>query len=196
MHPGDHAGYYPGAKTLHLKVIFESKTGKVLGAQAVGKAGADKRIDVLATAIRFNASAYALKELELAYAPPFSSAKDPVNMAGFVACNILDGDEKIMQYSDIKELDFGKYIILDVRTNKEWSRGHIPNSLNVPVDSLRENLDKLDKNKTIIVYCKVGVRAWTATRILMQNGYDAYNLTGGYTTYKSAYYNKKEMIEK
>lgn len=196
LHPGNHAGYYPGGETLHLKVIFEAKTGKILGAQGVGLQGIDKRIDVIATAIRFKGSAYDLKELELSYAPPFSSAKDPVNMAGFVAVNILDGNEMILQYSDIKSLDLNKHTILDVRTKDEWDMGHLPNAVLIPVDDLRENISKLDKSKNIVVYCAVGVRAWTATRVLMQNDFKVLNLTGGFTTYENAYYNDDDMIVK
>ncbi|MCK5129758.1 MAG: FAD-dependent oxidoreductase [Clostridiales bacterium] len=196
LHAGNHAGYYPGVETLHLKVIFESKTGKVLGAQSVGVDGVDKRIDVIATAIRFGATAYDLKELELCYAPPYSSAKDPVNMAGFVACNILDGDQKIVQYSDIEDMDISTHTFLDVRTQEEWDSGHIPDATHIPVDILRDKIIELDKSKTIIVYCAVGVRAWTATRILMQNGFQVLNMTGGYTTYKTAYYNDLNRIEK
>ncbi|MBF7096684.1 FAD-dependent oxidoreductase [Alkalibacter mobilis] len=194
IHPGSHAGYYPGSQTLNMKLIFEIPSGKVLGAQIVGGEGSDKRVDVIAASIRFGASVYDLKELELAYAPPFSSGKDPVNMAGFTACNILDNDMETIRSEEIRDLDLDNTILLDVRTPVERTLGYIPNSINIPVDELRENLDRLDKNKTIVVYCAVGVRAWVAVRILMQNGFKVKNLTGGYSSYGALYYNDSEMI--
>lgn len=194
IHPNNHAGYYPGAQQLHMKFIFEIPSGKVLGAQIVGNEGSDKRIDVIATSIRFGATAYDLKELELAYAPPFSSGKDPVNMAGFTACNILDGDEKIARVQDISSLDAEKSMVLDVRTPVERTLGYIPGSINIPLDDLRDRMDELDKEKEIIVTCAVGVRAWNAVRILMQNGFNVKNLTGGFTSYKAMYYNSPDSI--
>jgi CoA-disulfide reductase len=194
IHPNNHAGYYPGPQQLHFKLIFEIPSGKVLGAQIVGGEGSDKRVDVVATSIRFGATVYDLKELELAYAPPFSSGKDPVNMAGFTACNILDGDQEILRSEEISSLDPDKNVILDVRTPVERTLGYIPGSINIPVDELRDRLKELDKNKNIIVTCAVGIRAWAAVRILTQNGFKAKNLTGGFTTYSALYYNDPEKL--
>lgn len=183
IHPGSHAGYYPGARTLTLKVIFELKTGKILGAQSVGYDGVDKRIDVLATAINFGATVYDLEELELCYAPPYSSAKDPVNMSGFYGENILSGTSDNIQYKQLKDLNDNQ-VILDVRTEGEVKRGSIEGSINIPVDELRERIGELDKSKEYVVSCAVGIRAHTASRILMQNGFkNVKNLAGGYTTY-------------
>lgn len=183
IHPGSHAGYYPGAKTLTLKVIFEKEGGKVLGAQGVGYDGVDKRIDVLATAINFGATVYDLEELELCYAPPYSSAKDPVNMSGFYAENILTGTSDNILYTQLKDLNDNQ-VILDVRTLGEIRRGDIEGAINIPVDELRERIDELDKSKEYVVSCAVGIRAHTASRILMQNGFkNVKNLAGGYTTY-------------
>jgi len=183
IHPGSHAGYYPGAKTLTLKVIFEKDGGKVLGTQGVGYEGVDKRIDVLATAINFGATVYDLEELELCYAPPYSSAKDPVNMSGFYGENILSDTSDNMLFTQLKDLKENQQI-LDVRTVGEVKRGEIENSINIPVDELRDRLGELDKSKEYVVSCAVGIRAHTASRILMQNGFKGVkNLAGGYTTY-------------
>ncbi|SHE44671.1 CoA-disulfide reductase [Alkalibacter saccharofermentans] len=194
IHPNNHAGYYPGPQQMHFKLIFEIPSGKVLGAQIVGGEGSDKRVDVVAASIRFGATVYDLKELELAYAPPFSSGKDPVNMAGFTACNILDGDQEIIRSEDLDSLDPEKNLILDVRTSVEKTLGYIPGSINIPIDELRDRISELDKNKTIIVSCAVGVRAWIAVRILTQKGFKAKNLTGGFTAYSALYYNDPEKI--
>ncbi len=183
IHPGSHAGYYPGAKTLTLKVIFEKNSGKVLGAQSVGRDGVDKRIDVLAAAINFGATVYDLEELELCYAPPYSSAKDPVNMIGFYGENILNGTIDNIQYKQLKDLNKNQ-VILDVRTEEEVEEGAIPDAINIPVDDLRERIEELDKTKEYVVSCLVGVRAHIACRILIQNGFkNVKNLAGGYTTY-------------
>lgn len=183
VHPGSHAGYYPGAFPMTLKVIFDL-TGKVLGAQAVGYEGIDKRIDVIATLLKFNGTIYDLEELELTYAPPYSSAKDPVNMAGFSAENILNGTMNNLLVSELAGLDMNDTVILDARTPYEVKLGKIDGSVNIPVDELRERINELDRSKLIIVYCAVGFRAYLATRILMQNGFDRVkNLAGGYTTY-------------
>lgn len=182
VHPNSHAGYYPGALPMSLKMIFD-KDGKVLGAQNVGYEGVEKRIDVIATAIRFNATVYDLNELELAYAPPYSSAKDPVNMAGFVGENILKGITKPFQWHEFAQLD-ANAVVLDVREPMEREMGYITNSINIPVDQLRDRLSELDRSKTYIVYCAVGIRGHAASRILMQNGFEnVYNLIGGYSTY-------------
>lgn len=177
---GHHAGYYPGAKNMVLKLIFD-ENGKIFGAQAVGEAGVDKRIDVIATAIKGNLTVYDLPEIEITYAPPFNSAKDPVNIAGYAAENILKGDLEMVNYDEfwdfVKENDA---VILDVRTSKEFSGGAIEGAININVDDLRANLEKLDKNKTYAIYCQVGLRGYLANRIMRNNGFRAVNLNGGY----------------
>ena len=177
---GHHAGYYPGAKNLVLKLIFD-ENGKIFGAQAVGEAGVDKRIDVIATAIKGNLTVYDLPEIEITYAPPFNSAKDPVNIAGYAAENILKGDLEMVNYDEfwdfVKENDA---VILDVRTSKEFSGGAIEGAININVDDLRANLENLDKNKTYAIYCQVGLRGYLANRIMRNNGFRAVNLNGGY----------------
>ncbi len=186
IHSKSHAGYYPGAIPMTIKLIFKSN-GKILGAQIVGYNGVDKRIDVIATAIRFDGTVYDLKELELAYAPPYSSAKDPVNMVGFTAENILKGDMDVVLWDQLDKLDRENTIILDVREPIERELGYIEGSKNIPVDELRDRLDELDKDKLIVCYCAVGLRAYIATRILMQNGFKAKNFAGGYTTYSCVF---------
>lgn len=182
IHPNSHAGYYPGAIPMTLKLIFD-KEGKVLGAQNVGYDGVEKRIDVIATAIRFNASVFDLTELELAYAPPYSSAKDPVNMAGYVGENIINGVTKPFQWHEFESIG-EDVVVLDVREPIEREMGFITGSINIPVDSLRDRLGELDKSKKIVVYCAVGIRGHAASRILLQNGFEnVYNLMGGYATY-------------
>ena len=177
---GHHAGYYPGAKNMVLKVIFD-ENGKIFGAQAVGEAGVDKRIDVIATAIKGNLTVYDLPEIEITYAPPFNSAKDPVNIAGYTAENILKGDLEMVNYDEfwdfVKENDA---VILDVRTSKEFSGGAIEGAININVDDLRANLENLDKNKVYAIYCQVGLRGYLANRIMRNNGFRAVNLNGGY----------------
>ncbi len=182
---GSHASYYPGAVNMSLKLIFAKKSGKILGAQIVGYDGADKRIDVIATAIRAGMTVYDLTELELAYAPPFSSAKDPVNMAGYTAENILKGKVRIFHWHDVQDIDRENSIILDVRTRYEFANGSIHGAVNIPVDSLRERLSELDRTKTIYVLCQVGLRGYIACRILSQSGYNCLNLSGGYRLYAS-----------
>jgi len=179
IHPVSHASYYPGATSMTLKLIFNEK-GKVLGAQAIGYDGVDKRIDVIATLIRFNGTVDDLTELELSYAPPFSSAKDPVNMAGFVAQNVLSGKTHVIAWKDMDKLKEKEYTLLDVRTKYEFEEGHIAGAINIPVDDLRGRLNELDKNKTIVEYCRVGLRGYIADRLLTQNGFKVYNVTGGY----------------
>ncbi|SKA85196.1 NADPH-dependent 2,4-dienoyl-CoA reductase, sulfur reductase [Caloramator quimbayensis] len=183
---GSHAGYYPGAFTMQIKLLFSPEDGRVLGAQIVGRDGVDKRIDVLAEAVRHNFTVYDLEELELAYAPPYSSAKDPVNMAGFVAANILKGDMKVIHWDEIENINKDEYFILDVRTPVEYQGGHIEGAVNIPVDDLRQRLNEIPRNKKIIEYCKVGLRGYLAYRILIQNGYEVYNLSGGYDIYSAA----------
>lgn len=177
---GHHAGYYPGAKNMVLKLIFD-ENGKIFGAQAVGEAGVDKRIDVIATAIKGNLTVYDLPEIEITYAPPFNSAKDPVNIAGYAAENILKGDLEMVNYDEF--WDFVKEnnaVILDVRTSKEFSGGAIEGAININLDDLRENLENLDKNKVYAIYCQVGLRGYLANRIMRNNGFRAVNLNGGY----------------
>lgn len=194
LHPVSHASYYPGAMSMSLKLIFNEE-GKVLGAQAIGYDGVDKRIDVIATVIRYNGTVDDLTELELCYAPPFSSAKDPVNMAGFVAQNILAGISHVVAWKDIAEHENENYILIDTRTEEEFEDGHIEGAVNIPVDSLRENLKELDKNKTIVEYCEVGLRGYIADRILTQNGFKALNVTGGYRTSSRLGFNPKEVYD-
>ena len=179
VHPLSHASYYPGALPMTLKLIFNDE-GKILGAQGVGSEGVDKRIDVLATAIRFGGTVTDLTELELCYAPPFSSAKDPVNMAGYVAQNVLAGRMDVLTTEQFMAYDKENAIVLDVRTEKEFNNGHIEGAINIPVDSLRERIGELDKNKEILEYCQVGLRGYVAARILEQKGFKVKNLTGGY----------------
>lgn len=185
VHPDSHSGYYPGAYTLTLKVLF-SLDGKILGAQAVGHSGAEKRIDVIATAMRFNATVFDLTKLELSYAPPYSSAKDPVNMAGFSAENILNGICDNIQCRELGNIDMSNSTFLDVRTPEEFALGKITGSINIPVDNLRSRLDELDKDKQLFVYCAVGFRAYLACRILKQHGFNnVKNIAGGYMTYET-----------
>ncbi len=183
----DHATYYPGAQNMTLKVLFSPETGKLLGAQIVGFQGVDKRIDVLASAIRAGMDAADLAELELAYAPPYSSAKDPVNMAGFVMGNVLDGLVRQFHWHDVADLPRESVTLLDVRTPAEFARGHISGAVNIPLDSLRHHLAQLDPEKPVYVNCHSGLRSYLACRILAQRGFDCYNLSGGYHFYSSVY---------
>ncbi len=186
MHPLSNAGYYPGGMPLTLKVIFDKKDGRILGAQSVGYKGVEKRIDVISTAMRFNATIYDLEETELCYAPPYSSAKDPVNMAGFSGANVLEGTVDNITFGELADLPKDT-VFLDVRTAPEVQMGAIPGSVHVPVDSMREQLVNLDKSKSYVVYCAVGIRAYIACRIMKQNGFNnVRNLAGGYTTYRAA----------
>ncbi|ATW27508.1 DsrE/DsrF/DrsH-like family protein [Candidatus Formimonas warabiya] len=182
-HSGSHAGYYPGALTMTVKILFAPETGKILGAQIVGSKGIDKRIDVLAAAIKQGMTVYDLEELELAYAPPFSSAKDPVNMAGFVAANILKGDVKVVHWDEMGKLNPDAYFILDVRTKMEYENGYYPGAVNIPLDNLRQRLNEIPKDKKLLVYCKIGLRGYLACRILTQNSFEAFNISGGYDLY-------------
>jgi len=182
VHPTSHAGYYPGAAPMTLKLLFDPQNGKILGAQAVGGEGVDKRIDVLATAMRAGMTVYDLKDLELCYSPPYGSAKDPVNYAGFVASN-LDGDVLLCHVQDVDH-PRDDQIILDVRTPGEFVAGTIPGAINIPIDDLRERLAELPKDKELLIFCQVGLRGYVACRILLQNGYRCRNLNGGYKTYQ------------
>lgn len=184
----NHATYYPGATNMSIKTIFEKDTGKILGAQIVGNDGVDKRCDVFATAIRAGMTAKDLTELELCYAPPFGSAKDPVNMAGYVIENMMSGLVKTFHWHDIEKIskDPGAFL-LDTRNPMEYLAGTIPGFINIPLDSLRDRLDEIPKDKTIYVTCQIGLRGYIAARILMQNGYDVYNLSGGYRLYQTIF---------
>ncbi len=182
-HSPSHAGYYPGASPISLKILFSPDNGKILGAQAVGKDGIDKRIDVIATAIRPGFKVSDLEELELCYAPPYGSAKDPVNMAGYVANNIVKGDVEIFHWDEFDQYNSDS-IILDVRKPEECEEGMIKGSINIPLDELRDRLGELDKNKIILTYCQVGLRGYLAYRLLKLNGFTKVkNLSGGYKTY-------------
>ncbi|HHU06139.1 MAG TPA: FAD-dependent oxidoreductase [Clostridiales bacterium] len=182
-----HAGYYPGGKLMTMKVVFEKESFRLLGAQIVGYDGVDKRIDVLATAIRAGLKATELKELDLAYAPPYSSAKDPVNMAGFMIDNIAKGILKQFYLEDIQNLPRdGSVTLLDTRTSGEFSRGHVEGFVNIPVDELRERLGELDRGKPVYLICQSGLRSYIAARILTGYGYEAYNFSGGFRLYETA----------
>ncbi|HQR09283.1 MAG TPA: FAD-dependent oxidoreductase [Gemmatales bacterium] len=185
VHPANHAGYYPGAEGMSLKLLFEPEKGKLLGAEAVGGAGVDKRIDVLAVALQAGMTVYDLEEMELAYAPPYGSAKDPVNMAGFVAAGLLHGDHPQVQVSELLAMPTkGRPLLLDVRTAAEYALGHLPEAINIPVDELRQRVSELPRDREIIAYCQVGKRGYLATRLLLAAGYAVKNLGGGYRTYQ------------
>ena len=195
LSPMSHAGYYPGGKVMTMKVVFEKETYRLLGAQIVGYEGVDKRIDVLATAIRAGMKATELKDLDLAYAPPYSSAKDPVNMAGFMVENIANGVLKQWHLEDADRLPRdGSVTLLDTRTVEEFAHGHIDGFFNIPVDELRERLGELDKRKPVYVICQSGLRSYIACRILAGNGFDCYNFSGGFRFY-DAVTNDRCLIE-
>ena len=180
LHPGHHAAYYPGARPIHLKLLFSVPDGRILGAQAVGLEGVEKRIDVIATAIQFNGTVHDLAEAELCYAPQFGAAKDPVNLAGMLAENVLNGD---MPVADWLEMDRTGALLLDVREPDEFAGGHVPNAINLPLSQLRYRHGELPKDRDIWICCGVGQRGYYATRFLAQHGYRSLNLSGGYTTY-------------
>jgi NADPH-dependent 2,4-dienoyl-CoA reductase/sulfur reductase-like enzyme/rhodanese-related sulfurtransferase len=182
-HGSSHASYYPGSFPLSIKILFDPKSGKLLGTQIIGKEGVDKRIDIFATALRHGLTVYDLAELELAYAPPYGSAKDPVNIAGFVAQNILEGRMPVFYAEDVASIDHATQQILDVRSTVEHKQGAIDNSLCIPIDELRARLNELNIEKEILVYCQVGLRGYLATRILAQHGFHVKNLSGGYKTF-------------
>ena len=195
LSPMSHAGYYPGGKVMTMKVVFEKGTYRLLGAQIVGYDGVDKRIDVLATAIHAGLKATQLKDLDLAYAPPYSSAKDPVNMAGFMIDNISKGLKQWHLHDADKLPRDGSVILLDTRTAREYSSGHIEGFVNIPVDELRERLDEIEPGKPVYVICQSGLRSYIATRILEGHGYEAYNFAGGFRFY-AAVVNDRALIEK
>ena len=186
LSPANHASYYPGGKLMTMKVIFEKGSYKLLGAQIAGYDGVDKRIDVLAASMYAGITALQLKELDLAYAPPYSSAKDPVNMAGFMIENIAEGRLKQFFIEDVEGLPRdGSVILLDTRTPWEYNRGHIEGFINIPVDELRDRLSELDKNKRVYIICQSGLRSYIAYRILTQEGYDCRNFSGGFRLYET-----------
>ena len=184
-HPNSHAGYYPGAKQMALKMIFDAKTGEILGAQGVGIEGVDKRIDVIATAIRGGITAPELADLELAYAPPFGSAKDPINMLGYIAENMMSGLLETAQWSQIDEFEDRGFQLVDVRTSSEYAAGSIPGAMSMPVDEIRGRVAELT-NKDVLVNCQVGQRGHTATMLLKELGFNAVNLDGGYLTWSNS----------
>ena len=177
IHPTDHAGYFPGANQMTLKLLFDRASGVILGAQCVGTTGVDKRIDVLAVAIQAGMTVYDLEEAELCYAPQYGHAKDPINMAGFVASGVLRGDQPVVHLDSIAA---DSHLLLDVRTEGEFVAGHLPGAVNIPLESLRERAGELPRDRKIVAHCKVGQRGYLATRLLNQRGYDAANLSGGY----------------
>ncbi|KAF3034992.1 hypothetical protein E8E12_002604 [Didymella heteroderae] len=180
VHPPDHARYYPGSSEMTLKLAFSRHNGKILGAQVVGKSGVDKRLDVVATCMQASMTVFDLEDLELGYAPPFGSAKDPVNMAGFVASNVLRGDVEIVHPETLTLDSLRYYQILDVRSELEYARGHVKNAILCPLDELRDRLPGLDNSMKVLVYCQVGYRGYLAYRILKQAGFSAANLDGGF----------------
>lgn len=195
LSPMSHAGYYPGGRVMTMKVVFEKGTYRLLGAQIVGYEGVDKRIDVLAAAIHASLTAIQLKDLDLAYAPPYSSAKDPVNMAGFMIENLAEGILKQWRLADMDRLPRnGSATLLDVRTAGEYCRGHMDGFVNIPVDELRDRLDELDRGKPVYAVCQSGLRSYIACRILAGNGFECYNFSGGYRLY-DAVVNDRRLIE-
>ena len=186
LHPSSHAGYYPGAQPIALKILFDPTNGRLLGAQAVGRDGVDKRIDVLATALMAGLTVHDLAELELAYAPPFGSAKDPVNLAGMVAQNVLSSETSIVQWDEVASLNPATTLLLDVRDPDERAAGFIPGSIHIPLSELRQRLNELPRNRTLVAYCHSGQRSYLATRLLNQLGFKARNLTGAWRTWLAA----------
>ncbi|NHI93406.1 MAG: pyridine nucleotide-disulfide oxidoreductase [Candidatus Lokiarchaeota archaeon] len=194
LHPNNHAGYYPGAIPTAFKLIYEVPSGKVLGVQAIGGNGSEKRIDVVSTVIKFGGTVFDLEELELSYAPPFNSAKDPVNMAGFIAANSLRGDHLIWQWDQVDEI-MDKGLLLDVRTVDEYKLGTIGDAINIPDKQLRDRMNEIPKDKPIYAFCQAGYRGYLAQRTLVQNGFkNVYNLTGGYKIYELANTTLEELI--
>jgi rhodanese-related sulfurtransferase len=184
-HPNNHAGYYPDAKQIALKLIFDPLSGEILGAQGVGVDGVDKRIDVIATAMRGGITAPELADLELAYAPPFGSAKDPVNMLGYIAENMSSGLLKTAQWNQTQQLRDSGYQLIDVRSTSEFANGSIPGAVNIPVDEIRDRVSEIS-HAPILVNCQVGQRGHTASMLLKELGFDATNLDGGYLTYSNS----------
>ena len=191
LSPLNHAGYYPGGQLLTMKVLFEKESYRLLGAQIIGYQGVDKHIDILATAIHAGLKATDLKDLDLAYAPPYSSAKAPVNMAGFMIDNIAQGRMKQWYLEDVENLPRdGSVTLLDTRTPMEYAGGYIPGFRNIPVDDLRERLDEIEPGKPVYVICQSGLRSYIASRILEEKGFEAYNFTGGFRYYAAVAYDQ------
>ena len=195
VHPLNHAGYYPGAAQMTIKMLFDPQSGKIFGAQAVGIDGVEKRIDVLATAQRLGATVEDLEQLELTYAPSYSSAKDPVNMLGFTACNIMKGDSPIFHYHEVDKLDLNRVMLIDVRRPEEQALGVIQGAVSFPLEDLRERIETLPRDRKLYIYCQVGIRGYLATRILQQNGFhEVFNLSGGYRLYQTVMLNEAAEI--
>lgn len=187
VHPANHATYYPGAQPMAIKLLFSPKDGLILGAQIVGGEGVDKRIDVIAVAMQARMKVFDLEEVELAYSPQFGSAKDPINMVGFVAANVLRRSHPVIHVPELMNASEERPFILDVRTEEEFDAGHIPNAIHIPVDVLRDRLQELPQGQPIVTYCQVGQRGYIAARILVQNGFQVKNLSGGYKTFRLFY---------
>ncbi|PSH04070.1 MAG: CoA-disulfide reductase [Acidobacteria bacterium] len=181
LHPGHHVGYYPSATPIHLKLLFSNDDGRILGAQAVGQEGVEKRIDVIAMAIQNGASVFDLEEAELCYAPQYGAAKDPVNLAGMIAGNVLRGDVSLAEWESLSSTSA---LLVDVRQPEEFAAGHIPNAVNIPLHQLRSHLQEIPRDREIWLNCGVGQRSYYALRLLLQHGFKARNLSGGFTTYK------------
>ncbi len=182
-HPNSHATYYPGSTQMSVKLLFTPDTGQVLGAQIVGYEGVDKRIDVLATSIRAGFTVFDLQELELAYAPPYSSAKDPVNMVAYIAGNMVNKDVEVVHWSEVPAMLEAGACLIDVRSDKEFADGHVPGALHICVDEMRGRLNEVPKDKELLLYCQVGIRSYISSRILRQKGFKVKNISGGYTSY-------------
>jgi rhodanese-related sulfurtransferase len=180
LHPGHHVGYYPGARLMTIKLIFSSRDGTVLGAQAVGEEGVDKRIDVIAMAIQRGSTVYDLEQSELCYAPQFGAAKDPVNIAGMIAANVLRGDAPVAHW---EEDALRQSVVIDVREPGEFALGHVEGAINIPLGVLRDRIEELPRDREILCYCAVGQRSYYASRALRQNGFKARNVSGGMRTY-------------
>ena len=187
VHPANHATYYPGAQPMAIKLLFSPNDGLILGAQIVGGEGVDKRIDVIAVAMQARMKVFDLEEVELAYSPQFGSAKDPINMVGFVAANVLRRSHPVIHVPELMRTSEERPFILDVRTEEEFQAGHIPNAIHIPVDELRNRLHELPQGQPIVTYCQVGQRGYIAARILLQNGFQVRNLSGGYKTFRMFY---------
>ena len=183
--PNSHASYYPGSTPILIKCWYNRGNGQIYGAQVWGKEGVDKICDILAVAVKMKMTAYDLEKLELCYAPPYSSAKSPINILGNSIVNNIERLVRTVTWQEVEDLKKReRYLILDVRTDEEYERGHIENSIHIPLDDLRKRLNELDKSKKYLIYCRTGLRSYLACRILMQNGFDVYNITGGYSFYK------------
>ena len=196
LHPSNHATYYPNAKTLAFKLLFEKASGKILGAQIVGGSGSEKRIDIISTVIKMGGTVYDLEELELSYAPPYSSAKDPANMAGFIAANVLRGDLPIWHWHDLDAVKRKNGFLLDVRTPLEYKIGTLEGAVNINDLKFREHLDEIPKDRAIYTFCRTGYRSYLTTRILLQHGFkEVYSLAGGMVTYEAAIATLEEFIK-